>query len=60
MNRHVEVVRLEVVGHLSEALQAVLPHSLLEAKCLPRLTAFLCRSMNNSLELLLLKPRPLE
>lgn len=41
MNGHVEVVRLEVVSHFSEALQSVLSHSLLEAKRLPRLTAFL-------------------
>lgn len=41
MNRHVEIVRLEVVSHFSKALERVLPHSLLKAKCLPGLTAFL-------------------
>jgi len=41
MNRHVEIVRFEVVGHLSEGLQRVLPHSLLEAERLPGFTALL-------------------
>lgn len=43
MNRHVEIVRLELVGHFSEALEAVLPHSLLEAECLSGLIALLRR-----------------
>lgn len=42
MNRHVEVVRLKVVGHLAEALECVLAHGLLEAERLPRLAALLC------------------
>lgn len=41
MYRHVEVVRLELIGHLSKALKSVLPHSLLKAKCFPWLTALL-------------------
>lgn len=41
MNGHVEVVRLEVVGHLAEALERVLTHGLLEAERLPRLAALL-------------------
>lgn len=41
MNRHVEIVRLELVGHFSKALETVLPHCLLKAKCLPGLTALL-------------------
>ncbi len=42
MNRHVEVVGLEVVGHLAEALERVLAHGLLEAERLARLAALLC------------------
>ncbi len=42
MNRHAEVVGLEVVGHLAEALERVLAHGLLEAECLARLAALLC------------------
>lgn len=41
MHRHVEVVRLEVVSHFPEALEGVLSHRLLKAKCLPRFTALL-------------------
>lgn len=41
MNGHVEVVRLEVVSHFSEALQTVFPHCLLKAKRLPGFTALL-------------------
>lgn len=41
MNRHVEVVRLELVGHFSKALETVLPHCLLKAECLSGLTALL-------------------
>lgn len=41
MNRHVEVVGLELISHFSKALETVLPHCLLEAKCLPGLTALL-------------------
>lgn len=41
VNRHVEIVRFEVIGHLSKALKSVLPHGLLEAKSLPWLTALL-------------------
>ena len=37
MNRHVEVVRLELVGHLSEGLQRVLLLRLLEPERLHRL-----------------------
>ncbi len=42
VNRHVEVVGLEVVGHLAEALERVLAHGLLEAERLARLAALLC------------------
>lgn len=41
VNRHVEVVGLEVVGHLSEALQGVLPDRLLKPKRFPGFTALL-------------------
>ena len=41
MNRHVEVVRLELVSHFSKTLETVLSHCLLEAKCLSGLTALL-------------------
>lgn len=41
MNRHVEIVRLKLVGHFSKALETVLPHRLLEAKRLPGLAALL-------------------
>lgn len=41
MNRHVEIVRLELVSHFSKALEAVFPHCLLKAKCFPGLTALL-------------------
>lgn len=45
MNWHVEIVRLEVVSHLSKALQSVLPHSLLKPKCLSGFTALLYEKM---------------
>lgn len=41
MNGHVEVVRLELIGHLSELLQGVLPLCLLEPKGLHGLGDFL-------------------
>ena len=49
MNRHVEIVGLEVVSHFSKALERILPHSLLKAKCLPGLTAFLQGKGDNKL-----------
>lgn len=41
MYRHVEVVGLELVSHLSKALEGVLPHSLLKTKCLSGFAALL-------------------
>lgn len=55
MNRHVEIVRLELVGHFSEALQAVLPHSLLEAECLSGLIALLTKKRTTQFYCALIK-----
>lgn len=41
MNGHVEVVRFELISHLSETLQGILSHGLLEAERLPGLVALL-------------------
>lgn len=41
MDGHVEIIRLEVIGHLPKALQSVLPDGLLKSKGLSGLVALL-------------------
>lgn len=41
MDWHVEVIRFEVIRHLSKALEGVLPDSLLKSKGLTRFVTFL-------------------
>lgn len=52
MNGHVEVVGFELVSHLSETLQGVLPHCLLETERLPGLVALLWREETQCLVIL--------
>lgn len=43
MNRHVEVVRLEGIGHVSKCLEGVTPAGLLKSKSNSGFTTFLLK-----------------
>lgn len=43
MNRHVEVVRLEGIGHVSKCLEGVAPAGLLKSKSNSGFTTFLLK-----------------
>lgn len=49
MNRHVEVIRLEGIGHVSKCLEGVAPAGLLKSKSNSGFTTFLLKKLKRQL-----------